>query len=63
MNITTGQVEDTTTEESLDDKYVKVVVGNFTGAYGVGASDAILGDISKEEMEYLKNKLKPGDIL
>ncbi|SYZ74293.1 hypothetical protein TRIP_C60563 [Candidatus Zixiibacteriota bacterium] len=54
---------DTTEIQPVDDPYVNMVIGNYTESYGIGADEALLGGLSDEEMNYLKNKLKAGDIL
>jgi hypothetical protein len=54
---------DTVSVQAIDDPYVKMVIGNYAESYGIGADEALLGGLSDEEMNYLKSKLKAGDIL
>jgi len=48
---------------SIDEAYLHVVVSDYISIYGFNTSDQLLGDLSAEELEYLKNNLKVGDIL
>ena len=48
---------------SIDEPYLHVVVADYIRSYGFNTGDLLLGDLSAEELEYLKNNLKVGDIL
>jgi hypothetical protein len=47
----------------IDDQYLETVIGNYVQIHGFSAGEALIGDLSEEELEYLKNNIKVGDIL
>jgi len=64
--LTALQVPDTTQvsdNEQIDTPYVNVLVNNYVEDHGSSSSEMLIGDLSQEEMEYLENKMKAGDIL
>jgi predicted anti-sigma-YlaC factor YlaD len=50
-------------DEELDDGFVSVLIDQYSSDYHFGAGEALIGDISEEEMEYLVENLKVGDLL
>jgi len=50
-------------EETLSDSYFSMAVNDYVQKYGLNTGDMIIGDISEEEFDYLKNNLDIGGIL
>jgi len=49
--------------EEIDKPYLDVVINNYVQDYGFNSSEMLIGDLSEKELEYLKSKMKAGDIL
>ncbi len=47
----------------MDDGMVSAIIRDYSANTSLGASDALLDDISVEELEYLKKNLEVGDML
>lgn len=60
------QVADSVQEidsEEIDKPYLDVVINNYVQDYGFNSSEMLIGDLSEKELEFLKSKMKAGDIL
>ena len=47
----------------LDDNMVSVLINEYSASAHMGADEALLGDITVEELEYLTKNLKVGELL
>jgi predicted anti-sigma-YlaC factor YlaD len=52
-----------TNDETLDDQYLDVIIGNYVDAYGFNAGEMLLGELNIDELQILKSKMKAKDIL
>jgi hypothetical protein len=50
-------------DEVIEEPYLDLVIDNYVDNYGFNTSEMLIGDLSDEELEYLKNKINAGDIL
>jgi hypothetical protein len=50
-------------DAEMDDNMVSALIRDYSTNASLGASEAILDDISLEELEYLKKNLEVGDLL
>jgi len=50
-------------DEELDDGFVSVLIDQYSSDYQFGAGEALIGDISEEELEYLVENFEVGDLL
>ncbi|MCX6828785.1 MAG: hypothetical protein NT002_05820 [candidate division Zixibacteria bacterium] len=63
-NLTTESAEGTdTNDETLDDQYLDVIIGNYVEAYGFNAGEMLLGELNSDELRILKSRMKTKDIL
>ena len=60
-SVTTLLQSDEVTE--MDDNMVSVLIDEYSTTSRMGADEALLGDITAEELEYLKENLKVGELL
>jgi hypothetical protein len=51
------------TSDTLNERYVDLLVSDYVSEYGTASSDYLLGDLSDEEIQYIQNNLDVGDIL
>ncbi len=51
------------TTDSLGEGYVNLLMENYISGHGEGSSEYLVGDLSDEELQYLKKNLDVGDIL
>jgi len=51
------------TPDTLNEGYVDLLMVNYIDGHGEGSSEYLVGDLSDEELQYLKNNLDVGDIL
>jgi len=47
----------------MDDNMVSVLIDEYSAGTHIGADEALLGDITAEELEYLKKNLEVGELL
>lgn len=47
----------------MDDNMVSVLINEYSTSAHIGADEALLGDITAEELEYLKKNLEVGELL
>ena len=47
----------------MDDNMVSVLIDEYSTSAHIGADEALLGDITAEELEYLKKNLEVGELL
>jgi predicted anti-sigma-YlaC factor YlaD len=47
----------------MDDNMVSVLIDEYSASARIGADEALLGDITAEELEYLKKNLEVGELL
>lgn len=47
----------------MDDNMVSVLIDEYSAGAHIGADEALLGDITAEELEYLKKNLEVGELL
>lgn len=47
----------------IDESYLRVVVSDYARSYGYNTGDILLGELSSEELEYIRKNFKIGDIL
>jgi hypothetical protein len=47
----------------MDDDMVSVLINEYSATARIGADEALLGDITAEELEYLTKNLEVGELL
>ncbi|GEM_PF-5644998 len=47
----------------IDESYLRVVVSDYVRSNGYNTGDMLLGELSSEELEYIRNNFKTEDIL
>ena len=47
----------------MDDNMVSVLIDEYSAGARIGADEALLGDITADEMQYLMENLKVGELL
>lgn len=47
----------------IDESYLRVIVSDYIRSNGYNTGDMLLGDLSSEELEYIRNNFKTEDIL
>jgi predicted anti-sigma-YlaC factor YlaD len=52
-----------TSEVTLDDQYLDVIISNYIEAYGFNAGEMLLGELDNQELQILKSRMKARDIL
>jgi len=50
-------------DEEMDDGFVSVLIDQYSSDYQFGAGEALIGDISEEELEYFVENFEVGDLL
>jgi hypothetical protein len=55
--------DDIEEEPDINEQYIDLLLFEYTSDYGFMAGDMLLDDITSDELEYLDEQLKAGDIL
>lgn len=50
-------------DTSMDDNMVSVLIDEYSSGASLGASEALIGDITEDEMKYLEKNFEVGDLL
>lgn len=50
-------------DTTMDDNMVSVLIDEYSSGANLGASEALIGDITEDEMKYLEKNFEVGDLL